>query len=144
MQINLTPDPSLLAIMVIFILNYLVVRTFFLKPVNEVMDARETEAKTAEQMYEAALSRFAEATAHVEGQLHTAKREAAQIRDRFRAEAATHRGQVVERTQGEAKTIVADADAKLAAQVQEARVTITRDSESLARLAAERILGRAV
>jgi len=51
---------------------------------------------------------------------------------------------VLERTQGEAKRVVEQADKKLTADVQTARETITRESESLARLAAEKILGRAV
>jgi F0F1-type ATP synthase membrane subunit b/b' len=144
MQIDLTPDPSLLAIVVIFILNYLVVRRFFLRPINEIMEARETEARTAERLYEEALSRFHEATSAMEAQLHTAKREASQVRDRFRAEAAVHRNQVVERTHGDAKKIVADADASLTRDVTDVRETIKRESENLARLAAERILGRAV
>ena len=144
MQINLTPDPSLLAIMVIFILNYLVVRTFFFRPINDIIDARETESRSAEQRYEEALGRFNEATAKMENQLHAAKREASHVRDRFRAEATAHRGQVIQRTQGEAQKIVAEADAKLARQVQEAREKIKRESEKLARLAAERILGRPV
>jgi hypothetical protein len=51
---------------------------------------------------------------------------------------------VVERTNTEARTIVADAEAKLNEDVETARQTIVRDSEALARLAAERILGRIV
>jgi F-type H+-transporting ATPase subunit b len=144
MQINLTPDYSLLAIMVIFIINYLVVRTFFLKPVNDVLEARETETKTAEKLYEDAMARFKDATEKMEVQLHSAKREAAQVRDRFRGEAASQRQQMIDRTSGEAKKIVAEADEKLTSDVKVARDTIVRDSESLARLAAERILGRAV
>lgn len=144
MQINLTPDYSLLAILVIFIINYLVVRTFFLKPVNDVLEARETETKTAEKLYEDALARLNDATEKMEAQLHTAKREAAQVRDRFRGEAATQRQQMIDRTSGEAKQIVAQADEKLSSDVKVARDSIVRDSESLARLAAERILGRAV
>jgi F-type H+-transporting ATPase subunit b len=144
MQINLTPDYSLLAIMVIFIINYLVVRTFFLKPVNDVLEARETETKTAEKLYEDAMARFNDATEKMEAQLHSAKREAAQVRDRFRGEAASQRQQMIDRTSGEAKQIVAEADEKLTGDVKVARDTIVRDSESLARLAAERILGRAV
>ena len=144
MQINLTPDPSLLAIMVIFILNYLVVRTFFLRPINEIIDARETESRAAEQRYEEALGRFNEATAQMENEVHAAKREASQLRDRFRAEAGTHRGQVIQRTQGEAQKIVADAEVSLSKQVAEVRETIKRDSEGLAKMAAERILGRPV
>lgn len=144
MQIKLAPDLSLLAIMVIFILNYLVVRKFFLRPINEVLEARETETKTAETMYEDALSRFNEATAQTEAQLHAAKREAAQLRDRYRGEAGAYRQQVVDRTSGEARQIVEEADTKLSADVAAARTKIVSESESLARLAAERILGRAV
>ena len=144
MQINLTPDYSLLAILVIFIINYLVVRTFFLKPVNTVLEARETETKTAEKLYEDAMARFSDATEKMEAQLHSAKREAAQLRDRFRGEAASQRQQMIDRTSGEAKQIVAEADEKLTKEVEVARDTIVRDSESLARLAAERILGRTV
>ena len=144
MQINLTPDYSLLAILVIFILNYLVVRTFFLKPVNAVLEARETETKSAEKLYEDALARLSDATAQMEAQLHAAKREAAQLRDRFRGEAGAQRQQMIDRTGAEAKEIVGEADAKLQRDVSEARETIVRDSDSLARLAAERILGRAV
>ena len=144
MQIKLAPDLSLLAIMVIFILNYLVVRKFFLRPINEVLEARETETKTAEQLYEDALARFNEATAQTEAQLHSAKRAAAQLRESHRAEAGVYRQQVVDRTSGEARRIVSEADAKLSADVAAARTKIVTESESLARLAAERILGRAV
>lgn len=144
MQINLTPDPSLLAIMVIFLLNYLVVRTFFLKPINAVIEARETEVKTAERLYEEALARFNEATSQTEAQLHAARKEAAAVRDRFRSEAGAHRAQLVEKTQNEAQQIVESADAKLSQDVKAAREKVTRDSEQLAKMAAERILGRPV
>jgi len=144
MQINLAPDLSLLAIMVIFILNYMVVRKFFLQPINEVLEARDTETRSAEKLYEDALARLSEATAQTEAQLHAARREAAQVRDRFRNEAGAYRQQVVERTNGEAREVIAAADTRLSGDVAEAREKIVRESESLARLAAERILGRAV
>jgi F-type H+-transporting ATPase subunit b len=144
MQINIAPDKSLLAIMVIFILNYLVVKRFFLRPIAEVIEQRETERKTAEKVHEEALARFNEATAQMETQLHLAKREASNVRDRYRSEAGAHRSKVLERTQGDAKKIVGEAEAKLSTDVTVAREKIARESEALARLAAERILGRAV
>jgi len=144
MQIKLAPDLSLLAILVIFILNYLVVRKFFFKPVNELLEARERETRSAEKLHEDALARFAEATAQTEAQLHSAKREAAQIRERFRGEASAYRQQIVERTNGEGRAIVSGADEKLGLDVAAAREKIVTESDSLARLAAERILGRAV
>jgi F-type H+-transporting ATPase subunit b len=144
MQINLTPDLSLLAIMVIFIMNYFVVRKFFLRPINEVLEARETETRSAEKLYEDALARFSEATAQTEAQLHAAKREAAVVRERFRGEAASYRQQLVEKTNVQAREVVADADQKLSGDVAAARAKIVSESDALARLAAERILGRPV
>jgi F-type H+-transporting ATPase subunit b len=144
MQINLAPDLSLLAIMVIFLLNYLVVRKFFLQPVNEVLEAREHETRSAEKLHEEALARFSDATAQMEASLHAARKEAATVRDRFRTEAAAWRQQVVEKTSGEARQFVNEADAKLSSDVANARTRIVDESESLAKLAAERILGRAV
>lgn len=144
MQINLTPDPSLLAIMVIFILNYLIVRRFFIQPVSRVMEEREQDVRSAEEVYEQSLGRFNEATAQMEERLHVAKREAAQVREKHRAEAAAHRAGVVSETHQKAQQIVGESEAKLDAEVKIARDRIVRDSEELARMAAERILGRAV
>lgn len=144
MQINLVPDPSLLAIVVIFFLNYLVVRRFFLKPINDIIEARESEQVTAQRLYEESLARFNEATSQMEQRLQVAKREAGQLRDKYRAEASAHRSATVERTQSEARKIVSDAEGRLSRDVEQARETIKRESESLARLAAERLLGRAV
>lgn len=144
MQINLTPDLSLLAIMVIFIMNYFVVRKFFLRPINEVLEARETETRSAEKLYEDALARFSEATAQTEAQLHAAKREAALVRERFRGEAAAFRQQLVEKTNVQAREVIAGADQKLSGDVAAARAKIVSESDALARLAAERILGRPV
>jgi len=144
MQIKLAPDLSLFAIIAIFILNYLVVRKFFFQPINQIIEEREIESRDSEKVYEEAMARFNDATAKMESQLHVAKREASSVRDKYRSEAGVHRNQVLERTQGEAKRVVADADAKLSSDVKVAREKIVRDSESLARRAAERILGRAV
>jgi len=144
MQISLTPDYSLLAIMVIFIINYWVVSKFFIRPINGILESREAEARAANEIYEAAMARFSDETARMEEQLHVAKREAAAVREKFRSDAAAHRAAVVEKTSTDAKTIVSDADVSLRRAAAEAREKIKRESEALARLAAERILGRAV
>ena len=144
MQISLFPDRSLFAVLVIFIINYFVVRKFFLRPINDVLEAREHETKTADELYEAAMARFNEATSHVETKLHEAKREAAGVREKFRAEAGTHRQGLIERTASESRRMIEEADAKLKADVKAARARIVTEAESLAQLAAERILGRPV
>ena len=144
MQISLFPDRSLFAVLVIFIINYFVVRKFFLKPINEVLEAREHDIKSSDEVYEAAMARFNEATSHVESKLHDAKREAAGVREKFRGEATAHRQRRVDETIASARHFIEEADAKLKADVKAARERIVIEAESLARLAAERILGRAI
>jgi F0F1-type ATP synthase membrane subunit b/b' len=144
MQINLTPDLSLLAVVVIFILEYLVVSRYFLRPINGVLEAREAETRTAQEIFEQSLGRFNEATNQIEHRLHEAKRDASQLREKFRSEAGAHRASLVERTTSEARKLVSEADERLKRDVQEARQKIVHDAESLARLAAERLLGRPV
>jgi F-type H+-transporting ATPase subunit b len=144
MQINLFPDLSLFAVMAIFVLNYLVVRKFFLEPINRVMEEREHDTKSADEVYEQAMARFNEATANVEERLHIAKRDAANVRENFRAEASAHRASMVEKTRGEADKFLTEAEAKLKEDAAAARNRIVTESEALAQMAAERILGRAV
>ena len=90
------------------------------------------------------MARFNEATAKMEAELHVAKREAANARDRFRAEAAAHRNTVVEKTTGEARQYIAEAETEVTQDVVEARAKLAGEADSLAAAAAERILGRAV
>jgi F0F1-type ATP synthase membrane subunit b/b' len=144
MQINLMPDLSLLAVMVIFILEYVIVSRYFLRPINDVLESRETEARSAQEIYEQSLGRFNEETNRIEQTIHEAKREAAQLREKFRSDAGAHRATLVEKTTGEAQKLVAEADKRLSRDVVEARAKLARDAESLARLAAERILGRSL
>jgi F0F1-type ATP synthase membrane subunit b/b' len=141
---KLTPDYSLLVILAIFFLTYLVVRRFFLMPINRILVERGSEQRAAEQLYESALARFRDATAAMESKLQEARREGSRLRDRFRSDASAHRAEVLQRTNSQADIIVAEADARLKNDVEEARRTIVAESESLARLAAERILGRAL
>jgi F0F1-type ATP synthase membrane subunit b/b' len=144
MQINLVPDLSLLVVMVIFIAEYFVVKKFFLQPVNNILEERETEVRTSTDLYEKALARFNEAVNQIEGKLHETRRDAAQLREKFRGEAATHRASLVERTTAEAKKLVSESDERLSRDIKEVRAKLERDAEALAKLAAEKILGRSV
>lgn len=144
MQINLVPDLSLFVVMAIFIVNYFVVARFFVRPINAVLDEREHDARTSQEAFEGAMAKFNEAAMRMEEKLHIAKREAGAVRDRFRSEANAHRSSVLDRTTKEAESMVREADEHLNKDVVEARDKIVRESESLARMAAERILGRAI
>ena len=116
----------------------------FLQPINQVIEARETEVRSANEIYEQSMLRFQEATTQMEEKLHAARHAAADVRDRFRREAAAYRTTIVTKTHDDANGIVSEADQKLTGDVATARAKIVTESEALARLAAERILGRPV
>lgn len=142
--LDLTPDKSLIAIVVIFFLEYLVLRKFFFQPLNGVMTAREQDVRTAATRHEDALARFNEATREMEARILQAKKQGSEFREALRAEAAKSRADAVEKTRKDAAAIVGSASAELAAAVTAARQKIDGDVGALARLAVERIVGRAL
>lgn len=142
--INLSPDASLIAIMVIFFLQYLVVKKYFLQPLDAVMSDREKDVRDAAARHEDALARFNEAAREMEARVAQAKKQGAELREALKAEAAKHRADAVEKTRQEAERIVGSASAELAAAVASARQKIDIEIGPLAQLAVERIVGRAL
>ena len=144
MQIRLTPDYSLLVVFAIFLVNYFVVRRFFVAPISRVMNERERDIRSAEELYESSLTRFNDAMAGIEQRIHDTRKQGSGIREDLRWEALTHRQSVIDRTRKEADTIVAEAQKRLSADVAAAKQKINVDSEALARAAAEKLLARTV
>jgi F0F1-type ATP synthase membrane subunit b/b' len=142
--IELAPDASLIAIMVIFWLEYLVVKKFFLQPLNKVMSEREKDVRDAATRHEDALAKFNEATREMEARVGQAKKQGSELREALKGEAAKHRAAVVEKTRQEADGIVKRASDELASAVASARQKIDGEIGALARLAVERIVGRAL
>lgn len=128
--------------MAIFLANYFVVRRFLIRPVNEILMARERDVRDADRRYEEAVSGFHEATKKMETKVQEARREASEIRERFRGEAAHHRGEVLERTRGESEQLTREAEAIVEKEMAAGKARIQTEADGLARLAAERILGR--
>jgi F0F1-type ATP synthase membrane subunit b/b' len=141
---NIFPDFTLLIIVVLFFVNYLIVRTFFLKPINRILTDRETDISSAQKRFEEALGQFNEATSAIEAKLHQARREASNVRESRRVAAVSHRQQLIERTRSEAEKTVVQATSSLKKDVVAAREKIVRDAEALARMAVERIIGRKI
>jgi F-type H+-transporting ATPase subunit b len=129
---------------VIFILEYLVVKHLFLQPLNKVMGEREKDVRDAAVRHEEALARFNEAAREMEDRLGQAKKQGSELRESIKAEAAKQRADAVEKTRQEAGTIVGTASAELAAAVTSARQKIDTEVVALARLAVEKIVGRAL
>lgn len=141
-MIELRPDLSLLAIIAIFIVNYLIVKKWLVTPINDVLEWRDARVREADQKYEEALTRLSAATRDIENRLMEAKREASEVREGYRKEAGEVRDAKIRETRAEASRMIDEATARLDQDVSAARESIRSESEQLARLAAERILGR--
>ncbi len=140
MQIRLTPDYSLLVVFAIFLVNYFVVRRFFIAPISRVMHERERDVRSADELYEKSLTRFNDAMADIEQRIHETRKEGTGIREGLRKEALAHRETVIEQTRRQAEQIVAEAQARLTSDVADARAKIDVESEALARAAADKFL----
>lgn len=141
-MIELRPDLSLLAIIAIFFVNYLIVKKWLVTPINDVLEWRDARVRDADQKYEEALTRLSAATREIENRLMEAKREASEVREGYRKEAGDLRDAKIRETRTEAGRLTDEATAQLDQDVSAARESIRSESEQLARLAAERILGR--
>ena len=137
-------DQSLIALMVIFFFEYLVVRYFFLQPLNKVMGEREKDVRDAAMRHADALARFNEAARELDARVGQAKKQGSELREALKAEAAKQRAEAVANTRQEADRIVGSATAELDASVTSARQKIDSEVGALARLAVERIVGRAL
>jgi F-type H+-transporting ATPase subunit b len=141
-MIELTPDLSLLAIIAIFFLNYLIVKRWLVQPINGVLEWRDERVREADQKYEQALTRLHAATTEIENRLMEAKREGSDVRETYRKKAGETRDAKIRETRSQAESMIAEATSRLDQDVDAARESIVSESEQLARLAAERILGR--
>ncbi len=128
--------------MAIFIASYVVIRKYLIEPLDGILVERDTEIRDAESRYEDALAKFNGATSEMESRVLDAKKKASGIREEHRTEATAHRNDVIRETRAKAESIMTEAEAKLENEVVEAREKIDREADSLAQLAAERILGR--
>jgi F0F1-type ATP synthase membrane subunit b/b' len=108
------------------------------------MTDREKDVRDAASRHEDALARFNEATREMEARIVQAKKQGSEFRETLKAEAAKQRAETVEKTRKDADAIVGSASAELASAVTAARQKIDGEVGALARLAVERIVGRAL
>lgn len=136
-------DASLLVIMGIFWITYLILRSFFFRPLERIVDEREGEIEGARQLHEAAL---AETTASVEAErarLAQARVEAAARRDALRREAEEQRQRLLAEARAAAREQVEGAQAEIARDVETGRGTLAERARALADQMTERLLRRA-
>lgn len=136
------PDLSVAWVIFFVLLLTILLDRLLFKPILRVMGKREEATRSARDLAERSASEARAATAEFEQQTAVARTEIYRQMDEMRRTATNERTETLARTRAEAEAQIADASARLAAEAEEARRTLTTDAEALGTAVAERILGR--
>jgi F-type H+-transporting ATPase subunit b len=138
------PNVSMLLILAIFFAVLWLLNRFVFRPVTAILDERERDSTTASQAYAEALSEFQAAADKIEADLSLARREALKLREERRAEGMQLRSQKIEQLKSETAEKLAGASAELEEHSRGGATDLPARVAALARLLAEKILGRKV
>lgn len=137
---NLLPDYSMLAVMVIFWITYWLLRTFVFKPVQEILRERRETMETARAEHEEAMARTDAKIEAERERLNQARVEAAAQRDRLRREAEEKRQEILAQTRDETGAKVGEAQEELEATVARERETLEERARGLAGRMTDKLL----
>lgn len=137
---NLVPDASLLAIIVIFWITYWILRWSLFAPVQEILrERRETVESARAEQEEASSQTSAKIDAERE-KLNRARVEGAAQRDELRRAAEARRQEVLASTRDETARRLGEAQAELETVVAAERRTLEARAEVLADRMTEKLL----
>ncbi len=136
------PGLSVITVIVIVLLLTFVLSRGFFGPITRVMQAREAAVKAANEMAQAAAAKADAAAAEFERRTRAAQAEVYRAMDEKRRQALQGRSELLARTKQEVDQTLADATARLQAEVAQARADLEQDADALADSVVERVLGR--
>ena len=119
-------------------------KRLLIAPLTEVMETRARAIRSAVALAETAAKKAAEATTEFVKKTAAARAEIYQQMDENRRELLARRAEILDETQRDAESNLADATERLKTQTAEARAQLERDAEALGLAAAEQVLGRKI
>ena len=138
MELNL----SLLWVIFFVLVLTFVVNRLLIKPLTKTMEARQQAIDSARALAERAATEARTATGEFERKTAAARSEVYRQMDEMRRVASDERARLLEATRAEAAAALAEASAKLQADMERARTQLRADADKLGNEAAGRILGR--
>jgi F-type H+-transporting ATPase subunit b len=136
--------PNLSVIWVIFfiLLMTFVLDRLLLRPVLDVIRRREEAVDSARELAKRSAAEAQAASAEFDRKLTAARTDIYREMDEMRRAATGRRTEIVAQTRAQAEAEVADAVRRLDAEAEQARRALESEAQTLAAVAAERILGR--
>jgi F-type H+-transporting ATPase subunit b len=143
--LNLSPRPSLvLTNLVIVLLLIWPVNRLLIAPLVRVLQEREARTSGAGDQLAELREQGVRELEQLEARRNQARREAAERRLAILARGKAEEQRILGAAREEAAGALAQVRTSIAAELEEARAALRGDAQDLARLAAERILGRSL
>jgi F-type H+-transporting ATPase subunit b len=136
------PDVTLLYVIFAFLIVYAILKRFLFLPLSAILEARESEEKTAARVHAESLEGLSNAITHIEQELARARREALKERESLRSEGRAHLEKKLAGARAAATATLERASAEIAAQARQSSEELPRQIQLLARILAEKVLGR--
>ncbi len=141
---QVSPNYSLLLVMVCFWLVYLLVAGQLVRPLGRLLDERDARASSAREAYERARAALAEAVARCERELSVAAAEGQRERASLRAAGDSARRARLETARAHAQERLVRLATELDEAAQGVRAGLRSKAGELARELANRLAGRSV
>ena len=136
------PDVTLLYVIFAFLIAYAILKRFLFLPLSAILEARESEEKTAARVHAESLQALSNAITHIEQELARARREALKEREGLRSEGRAHLEKKLAEAHAAATATLERASAEIASQARQSSEELPRQIQLLARILAEKVLGR--
>lgn len=137
----LIPNATLIACLLIFIVVLVVIRTFVVPPILEVLDERDARVARTVEDNKAAAASYADADREYAARLKEARGDATGIRDEARARGNEHVSAAKHKATEEADAALAKISADLKVEADKAVTTAKQDVSRLSEALAGRVLG---
>jgi F-type H+-transporting ATPase subunit b len=140
----ISPDGSLLFILVLFMLFVFVMNRLLFRPISRVLDERQTLTEGAMNEARASVRRYQAKLADYESAIRQARAESYKKLEQDRAAALEGRRHVIEAAKQETGDKIERAKAEIARQAESARAALESESRQIAETISRTVLGRGV
>jgi F-type H+-transporting ATPase subunit b len=138
----ISPDGSLVFILVLFMLFVFVMNRLLFKPISRTLDERQTLTEGATNEARAAARRYQAKLADYEMAIRQARAESYKKLEQDRAAALDQRRRAIEAAKQETNEKIEEAKSEIERQADAARVALESESRQIAETISRTVLGR--
>jgi F-type H+-transporting ATPase subunit b len=136
------PDVTLLYVIVCFVIAYAILKVWLFRPLAAILDEREQEEKAAARIQAESVAELQKTVRHIDEELSRARREALRERETMRAEGRAELERRLASARSSAAAALESGRRGIEEDAQRSSAELPSRATGLARLLAEKVLGR--